>query len=616
MKQYNRRIGKLMALGCLAIGLLWSKMITVSATTIVDENQITIVEDDSLVEDDALVKVPLQGRVKVAAPELTDRHRATLSWEAMKGADYYRVYRSLTKTGGYTRIRTTRKLSFCDTIEAGVEYFYKIIPYQYDINGAKIKGKASIPVSIIEELSVLKVSGIDNTKTNGLAVSWTEADDADGYRIYRSLYKTKDYAVVAETDAQTFTWTDETLLAGTKYYYKVCAVVQTETGIEETCMSDPVPKYTASEAPSDLMLIQNEKSQVILKWSGTKGTTSYRIYRATSEDGIYERIANKVTANSYTDSNVTAGQTYYYRLAAVHGTLLSKKSMPVNIRVGNIWFSSKTLFVGIGNEGAVQLTATSDLEGDIVFTSADPQIATVSPDGFVCGVSYGKTQIIAEVDGCRAAVDVTVTTAMINGIDVSKWQADIDWTKVRASNVRFAMLRALYATSTDTKFEEYYQGASDQGIDVGVYCYSTAKTVREAKTEAKTVVKLLNGRPLQYPIALDLEDNNQINYMTKEQRMEAILAYKAIVEKAGYQFILYVNLNWLNHYIDQSVLGKEDIDIWIARYRDQNLGHCYTGKGNVCIWQYSDKGIVDGIKDAKGNYIEVDLDVCYGNLGE
>lgn len=597
-------------MGSLAIGLLWSGSTVVSATTIVDGNQITIVEDT------ALVKVPLQGRVKVSTPELTERHRATLTWEAMEGADFYRVYRSVTKTGDYTRIKTTRKLSCSDTIEAGVEYFYKIIPYQYDADGGKIKGKASIPVSVIEELSALEITGIDNTKTNGLTVSWTGVDKAGGYRIYRSLYQTKDYAVVTETDAQTFTWTDETVMAGTKYYYKVCAVSQTGIGIEEMSMSDPVAKYTASEAPSDLTLTQNEKSQVVLKWSGTKGTTSYRIYRSTSEGGVYERIANKVTEHTYTDVNVTAGQTYYYRLAAVHGTLISKKSNPANIRVGNIWFGSKTLFVGIGSEGAVQLTATSDLAGDIVFTSADPQIATVSPDGFVCGVSYGKTQIIAEVDGFSAAVDVTVTTGMINGIDVSKWQADIDWTKVRASNVRFAMLRALYATSTDTRFEEYYQGASDQGIDVGVYCYSTAKTVNEAKKEAKTVVKLLNGRPLQYPIALDLEDNNQIKYMTKEQRMEAILAYKSIVEKAGYQFILYVNLNWLNHYIDQSVLGKEDIDIWIARYRDQNLGHCYTGKGNVCIWQYSDKGNIDGIKDAKGNYINVDLDVCYGNLGE
>lgn len=610
MKHYNRKISKLFAMGCLAIGLLWSENTTVSATTIVDGNQMTIVEDATL------VKVPLQGRVKVSTPELTDRHRATLTWEAMEGADYYRIYRSLTKTGGYTRIKTTRKLSFCDTIEAGVKYFYKIIPYQYDASGAKIKGKASIPVSVMEELSVLTITGIDNTKTNGLAVSWTGMDEAEGYRIYRSLYKTKDYEVVGETDAETSTWTDETLLAGTKYYYKICAVTQTDTEIEEIQMSEPVSKYTVSEAPSDLSLIQNEKSQVILKWSGTKGTTSYRIYRATSEDGTYERIANKITGNTYTDVNVTAGQTYYYRLAAVHGTLVSKKSMPADIRVGNIWFSSKTLFVGIGSEGAVQLTATSDLEGDIVFTSADPQIATVSPDGFVCGVSYGKTQIIAEVDGCRAAVDVTVTTGMINGIDVSKWQADIDWTKVKASNVRFAMLRALYATSTDTKFEEYYQGASQQGIDLGVYCYSTAKTVEQARKEAETVVELLDGRPLRYPIALDMEDNNQLKYMTKEQRMEAILTYKSIVEEAGYQFILYVNLNWLNHYIDQSVLGSEDIDIWIARYRDQNLGHCYTGKGNVCIWQYSDKGNIDGIKDANGNYINVDLDVCYGNLGE
>ena len=167
---------------------------------------------------------------------------------------------------------------------------------------------------------MLAISGIENTQTNGLTVSWIGVDEAEGYRIYRSLYKKKDYEVVGETDAETSTWTDETLLAGTKYYYKICAVTQTDTGIEETQTSEPVSKYTVSEAPSDLTLIQNEQSQVILKWSGTKGTTSYRIYRATSEDGKYERIANKVTANSYTDCNVTAGQTYYYRLAAVHGS--------------------------------------------------------------------------------------------------------------------------------------------------------------------------------------------------------------------------------------------------------------------------------------------------------
>lgn len=234
----------------------------------------------------------------------------------------------------------------------------------------------------------------------------------------------------------------------------------------------------------------------------------------------------------------------------------------------------------------------------------------------VTGVGFGKTQIIAEIDGVRSAVDVTVTTGMRNGIDVSKWQEDIDWKMVSASGVQFVMMRALYGTGTDSRFEEYYKGAREQGLDVGVYCYSTAQTVEDAKKEAKTVVKLLHGRELQYPIALDLEDQKQLNFMTKEQRMEAILAYKQIVEKAGYSFILYVNLNWLNHYLNQAVLGSENVDIWIARYRSQNLGHGYTGKGNVEIWQYSDSGNIDGIRDANGKYINVDMDVCYGNLGK
>jgi GH25 family lysozyme M1 (1,4-beta-N-acetylmuramidase) len=163
----------------------------------------------------------------------------------------------------------------------------------------------------------------------------------------------------------------------------------------------------------------------------------------------------------------------------------------------------------------------------------------------------------------------------------------------------------------DIQFENYYSGASAQGIKVGAYCYTRAKSVEQGIEEAENLVSLLGGRQLDYPVALDLEDDLQIKNMTKAQRTQLILEYKKIIEAAGYDFVVYANLNWLNNYIDQSKLEEENVDIWIARYRGQSLGHGYAGGGNVRIWQYSSTGQVDGILDAYGRYINVDLDVCY-----
>jgi GH25 family lysozyme M1 (1,4-beta-N-acetylmuramidase) len=75
--------------------------------------------------------------------------------------------------------------------------------------------------------------------------------------------------------------------------------------------------------------------------------------------------------------------------------------------------------------------------------------------------------------------------------------------------------------------------------------------------------------------------------------------------------VIYCNLNWLTNYIDQTKLDEGNVDVWIARYRSQSLGYGYEGGGNVRIWQYSCTGKVDGILDAYGRYINVDLDVCY-----
>lgn len=192
------------------------------------------------------------------------------------------------------------------------------------------------------------------------------------------------------------------------------------------------------------------------------------------------------------------------------------------------------------------------------------------------------------------------TPKKVYGIDVSKWQGVIDWSKVSKTDKVFSMIRLSHGTSLDKYFETNYAGARNAGVKVGVYCYNEASTIQGAIDEANYVLAVLKGRPLDYPIAYDLEGVPNIN---NTLRTDMVYAFKKVVEAAGYEFILYANKNWMDNYFDDDRL--EPLDLWIARYCDYSLGHRYTGKGNVRIWQYSSKGAVSGI------YGNVDLDVCY-----
>ena len=100
--------------------------------------------------------------------------------------------------------------------------------------------------------------------------------------------------------------------------------------------------------------------------------------------------------------------------------------------------------------------------------------------------------------------------AKIKGIDVSKWQSNIDWKKVKASGVKFVMIRALYGMATCSRFHEHIEGATRVGIDIGVYVYSLAKTPQDARLEAQRVLELIKPYEITYPVAYDLEDKNQI----------------------------------------------------------------------------------------------------------
>ena len=189
------------------------------------------------------------------------------------------------------------------------------------------------------------------------------------------------------------------------------------------------------------------------------------------------------------------------------------------------------------------------------------------------------------------------------GIDVSKWQGDINFKKVKSS-IDFAIIRigyGMYESQKDPKFEANYEGFRGQNVPVGVYIYSYATSVNEAKREADVVLKWLNGRNLNLPVYYDVEDKSQQN-LSKNTLTSMCEAFCDKIEKAGYWAGIYANKYFFTTYLNYKRLEKK-YTIWVAQYNNTNT---YNGKYDM--WQYTSSGKINGIS---GN---VDMNYLYRNI--
>lgn len=216
-------------------------------------------------------------------------------------------------------------------------------------------------------------------------------------------------------------------------------------------------------------------------------------------------------------------------------------------------------------------------------------------------------QEIADVDKTEVKKHQQPGSATGLGIDVSKWQKEIDWEKVSEDGIDFAIIRCGYRGSAsgclveDPYFEQNIKGATAAGIKVGVYFFTQATSAVEAVEEASMVVSLIRDYELDYPVFIDTESaggNGRADGLDKETRTEVCEAFCATVRNAGYQSGVYASRNWYNKMIDVERLDR--YVTWLAEYRKVPLY-----EGYYHLWQYTSKGKVDGIK---GN---VDLNISY-----
>ena len=263
-------------------------------------------------------------------------------------------------------------------------------------------------------------------------------------------------------------------------------------------------------------------------------------------------------------------------------------------------------------------TAPAEIENKTGFNGWDKDYSCITED----------TEINATYNNYVDFVNMTADASnaeIIRGVDVSKHKAEIDWAQVANAGYKFAMVRAAgrYTDDdgelfTDPYYQQNITGASDNGMKVGVYFFSQAITVEEAKEEANYVISLIKDYNITYPVVFDWETTSgyrTYNKLDKDSLTAICEAFCDTVKAAGYQPMIYMNKNtWLNS-VNYDVLSSK-YNVWLAWYfrKYYNEGQDYEDGDELPeklpfsynMWQYTDNGTtVPGING------DVDLDLAF-----
>ncbi|MGN0155092.1 MAG: GH25 family lysozyme [Lachnospiraceae bacterium] len=200
------------------------------------------------------------------------------------------------------------------------------------------------------------------------------------------------------------------------------------------------------------------------------------------------------------------------------------------------------------------------------------------------------------------------------GIDVSTWQGSIQWNKVKAAGVDFVMIRIGYgkgrygsrSCTLDNRFQTYVEGAQEAGIPIGIYFYSYATSEEQALKEAEFTIKQLDGIPVSFPVAYDIEDDYIIKNTSKAERTAMAKTYMDTIAAAGYYPMFYCNQTWYNTYLKASEL--EGYDFWYARYTNEEPD---ITEYPYAIWQATSMQKLSGITENT-----VDIDFLYKDYSD
>ena len=239
--------------------------------------------------------------------------------------------------------------------------------------------------------------------------------------------------------------------------------------------------------------------------------------------------------------------------------------------------------------------------GNYVFADINPSLAKTE---------YSTGNFSRDANGFMTYSDENATKTY-TGIDLSRYNSDVDFAKAKASGIDYAMIRCGYRAYgsgllvKDTSFETYITSALTNNVDVGVYFYTQAVTKDEAIEEANYVLDLIRPYKVTYPVAIDVEaienDSFRQEKLSASELTDIVIAFCDTIKSAGYTPLIYCNLLYFMDNVELSRL--EAYDKWFAGY--QTAAPYYPYK--YTMWQYTSTGTVPGVS---GN---VDINICFKN---
>lgn len=461
-----------------------------------------------------------------------------LSWSSTKKPQGYYLYRAESENGKYKKIATiagAKSATYTDTgLTNGTTYYYKVRGYTSKGNGSLSSAIAAYP---------LETGAITSVKANGsgkLSIRWTAVAGAQRYELYRSTEENGLYTPLQEVNGTT-TYQDATVTNGTNYYYKVRAVAAQNdvTGYGE--FSQPFMGVSIATARIRKVTSQ-ENGTLLVTWKAVKNAYRYQVYRSTSKNGTYTKLAT-VKKTSFEDTSAAGAQTYYYKIRTVNringvngygsysaaksgrllnGTSISKIRTTASTKLKLTWKKAADaegykLYRSTSRNGKYQLIKTINSGKKTSYTNTK-----LTPGK----TYYYKIQVIGAGDGAgvlsAAMAGKTVNKTTISYVQsVSSKKLKVAWKKISgASGYRI------------------YRSTSKNGV------YKEIKTITDGTKTNYTDTTVKAGKLYYYKIAVQNKNKKTIGYSENSEPLGGRTVAVPVLAKAKSVSGAKIRISW------------------------------------------------------------------------